>query len=207
MDVVDFKKTYKHLYSPKPGVPEIITIPKMQFAMIDGSGDPNTSQEFQDATGALYSTVYGLKFSHKKHHKSPEFTVGALEGLWWTKAGKMFEIGQKKDWLWTLMIWLPDEITQDEFAEQIANIKAKKPNPELAKLRLESLEEGPVVQIMHVGPYADEQPNVDKMHAFAKEQGYEQCGKHHEIYLGDPRRTDPNKLRTIVRHPIQKVAG
>lgn len=203
MELIDFKKTFKPLYSPKPGVPEIVCMPQLQFAMADGTGDPNTSQEFHDAIAALYSVAYGLKFSRKKQQVSPDFTMGPLEALWWTKTGKQFDTSRKGDWLWTLLLWMPNFITPQEFKSIVELTMSRKPNPALAKLRLDTLEEGMVVQIMHVGPYADEQPDIEKMFAFASEQGYQQCGKHHEIYLGDPRRADPQKLRTILRHPIK----
>lgn len=205
METIDFKKQYKAYYSPKPGTPEIITVPKMQFAMVDGQGDPNGSKEFQDAVGALYSTVYSLKFARKKTGEQPDFTIGALEGLWWTPSAKDFDMGKKKYWLWTVMIWLPDFISSAEFKAQVEIVKVKKPNSALEKIRLEFFEEGLVAQIMHIGPYADEQPNIEKVHAYAAEQGYKQGGKHHEIYLGDPRRAKPEKLKTILRHPLQRA--
>lgn len=204
MEKIDFKKKFKSYYSPKPGKPEIVMVPKMQFAMVDGRGDPNDSKEFQNAISALYSVVFGLKFSRKKAGREPDFSCGALEGLWWSDRGKPFEIGSKQDWLWTLMIWLPDFITSDEFRECVEATKLKKANPGLDKIHLGIREEELAVQIMHVGPYADEQPNVDKMLAYAAEKGYVQSGKHHEIYLGDPRRIEPDKLKTILRHPIDE---
>lgn len=205
MTVIEFKKQYKAYYSPGARNPEIVTVPKMQFAMVDGQGDPNDSKEFQDAIGALYGVIFGLKFARKKAGKEPDYTSGPLEGLWWTPGAKQFEMGKKSDWLWTAMIWLPDFISQAEFKEQVEIMKTKKPNSALAKIRLDTFEEGLAVQIMHIGPYANEQPNIEKMHAFAAEQGYQQNGKHHEIYLGDPRRAKPEKLRTILRHPLKSI--
>jgi hypothetical protein len=205
MERIDFKKTFKHLYSPKPGKPELVDVPKMQFAMVDGQGDPNTALEFQDAIGALYSTVYGLKFSRKKAGLEPDYTIGALEGLWWNITGEKYGIGKKEDWHWTVMIWLPDEITKAEFNNFINELKVKKPNPALDKIRLEFFEEGPCVQIMHIGPYDTESKSIKLMHDFALAQGYSQSGKHHEIYLSDPRRVAPEKNRTIVRHPVAKT--
>lgn len=202
---IDFKKQFKAYYSPQLGKPEIITIPKMQFVMADGRGDPNNSQRFQDVIGALYSVVYGLKFTRKKAGLVPDFTIGVLEGLWWTASGKLFDAGRKKDWLWTVMIWVPDFITAENVHEQIEALKIKKPNPALAGLRLEVFDEGTVVQIMHIGPYDKERANIDLMHRYAKQKGYVQSGKHHEIYLGDPRRTAPEKLRTILRHPVRLI--
>lgn len=203
MDKIDFKKTYKQWYSPKPNKPEIVDVPTMQFAMVDGSGSPD-DQQFQDAVGALYSVVYGIKFGRKKTGVEPDYGVGPLEGLWWNTGDKKFEKGEKKDWLWTVMIWLPDQITRKVFDDYVAQIKIKKPNPALDSIRIGSIQEGKVVQIMHIGPYADEKRSVDLMHIYAKEKGFTQSGKHHEIYLSDPRRVAPEKMRTIVRHPISK---
>lgn len=202
MEKTDFKKLFKAFYSPKPGKPEIVTMPPMQFLTVSGQGDPNTEQSFQDAIAALYGTVYGLKFTRKKEGIGPDFSVGALEGIWWTKTGKIFEKGQPADWLWTIMIWLPDYIAADDVEKQLEVLKTKKSNPALDKVKLGKMKEGQSVQIMHIGPYDTEQPDVDFMHQYAKEHGYVPSGKHHEIYLGDPRRTAPEKLRTILRHPV-----
>ncbi len=179
-------------------------MPKMQFAIINGQGDPNNSEEFQNAAGALYSVLYTMKFSRKKAGELPDFSVGALEGLWWATKGEPFVMGNKADWLWTLMIWVPDIIDKNEFDKYVEIVKVKKPNPALDKLRLENFEEGKAVQIMHLGPYATEKEDVDLMHDFIEKQGYKPHGKHHEIYLSDPRRGDPAKIKTIVRHPITK---
>jgi hypothetical protein len=202
---VDFKKEYKAFYSPKTGTPELKEIPAMQFLMVDGRGAPG-SDDFQDAVQALYSVAYGLRFGRKKTGRDT-FTTGPLEGLWWTEDDEDFSIGQPGDWLWTAMIWVPDFVTADEVAEEVAKTETKKPNPALAGLRLDVLHEGLVVQIMHIGPYSEEQPNIDKMHALAAEQGLIQSGKHHEIYLGDPRRAASDELRTIVRHPVAPTVG
>lgn len=207
MNKLDFKQINKPFYTPKAGRPEILSIPNMQFASISGEGDPNTSSSFQDAIKALYSLVYGLKFSRKKAGLEPDFTIGALEGLWWTKSGKQYDVGAKGDWQWTLMIWLPEFITASEFTQFVAKLSVSKPNPMLASARLIMFEEGQVVQILHIGPYDAEQPSVQLMHAFAADQGFAQSGKHHEIYLGDPRRSAPEKLRTIIRHPISKITS
>lgn len=203
-DRVDFKQKFKPYYSPKPGKPEFISPPSMQVLMVDGRGDPNVSGEFQDAIQALYKVIYGLKFSRKKQGKTPDFSVGALEGLWWNEHVKPFEMGQKKDWSWTLLVWLPDFIKETDVKEVVEQAKAKKPNPKLDELRLETFYEGQCVQIMHVGPYDTEQSSLDLMLKFMAEYKLIQNGKHHEIYLGDPRRADPSKLRTIIRHPVKK---
>lgn len=204
-EAINFKQTFKAYYSPKAGKPEIITPPKMQFLMIDGQGNPNDSVVFQNAIQVLYAVAYGLKFSRKKAGLTPDFSVGTLEGLWWVKEGKEFAIGAKHDWVWTLMIWMPDFITKQDITQQLAVVKAKKPDLAFDTLRLESFNEGTCVQIMHVGPYSEEEASVTLMDNYAQEHGYRQSGKHHEIYMGDPRRAAPDKLKTIIRHPITKV--
>jgi hypothetical protein len=202
MEKIDFKQKFKQYYSPKPGKPELVTPPKMQLLMVDGEGDPN-SEQFQEAVGALYSVIYTLKFARKKAGLGPDFSIGALEGLWSVRGGKMFEVGKREDWLWTLMIWLPDEISAADVAATVTELKVKKPNPALDKVRVDELDEGQCVQIMHVGPYATEPASVKIMADFAAAQGLSQNGRHHEIYLSDPRRAAPEKLRTILRHPVQ----
>lgn len=201
MESLEYKKLFRQYNSPKQA-PEILTIPRMQFLMIDGKGDPNTSKRFQAAVATLYGLVYGLKFTRKRAKKAPDFTIGPLEGLWWSETGKPFEVGKKDDWLWTLLLWVPDVITKSAFQAQLAILKVKKPDLLWDSVRLEHFEEGVVVQMLHVGPYATEPATVDLMHSYAKQQGYAPSGKHHELYLGDPRRSSPEKLRTIVRHPI-----
>lgn len=202
MEAIDFKKTFKSYYSPKPGQPELLTIPKLHFLMVDGQGDPNTSETFQNAISALYGVAYGLKFSRKKAGLQPDFSIAPLEGLWWTKSGKAFSVGKKQDWQWTVMLWMPNFISAKDVQNQVKVLQAKKPNPALALLRLGDFSEGISVQIMHIGPYSEERPNIELMNHYAELHGYTQSGKHHEIYLGDPRRSAPDKLRTILRHPI-----
>ncbi|MGZ6004973.1 MAG: GyrI-like domain-containing protein [Candidatus Saccharimonadales bacterium] len=204
MEKIDFKRLFKACYSPKAGQPEIITIPKMQYLMVDGRGDPNESVEFQNAIGALYSTVYGLKFGRKKAGQTPDFSIGPLQALWWTNSDQPFSSNQKQDWHWTAMIWLPDFISSQDVKQQVDLTKAKKPNPALTNLRLENFDEATVVQLMHIGPYSQEQADIELMHKFALNQGYRLSGKHHEIYLGDPRRAAAEKLRTILRQPIRR---
>ncbi len=205
MQNTEFKKVYKQYYSPKPGKPEILNMPTMQFVMIDGKGDPNNSREFEKAVGTLYNVVYSLKFSRKKAGKSPDFSIGALESIWWTDTGKQFDVVNKNYWLWTLMIWLPDFISRAEFMSLVSKLKTRKPDLMLDKVRLESLNEGTIVQIMHTGPYANEQKDIETMHTYAADLGYAQSGKHHEIYFGEPRRTPSVNLRTILRQPIKRV--
>jgi hypothetical protein len=214
MKILDLKKQYKNLYQPSSKEVEIVEVPRLQFAMIDGSiekgSEPGKSPSFAEATQALYSISYTLKFMLKKRKNNAiDDPVMALEGLWWVEDG-LFDITVKDNWFYTLMIMQPSTITKDVFEEGIQQVRKKKgDSPFLAKIRLAEFEEGLCMQIMHIGPYATEPVTVDRMRAFAQENGYQDCvgfgAKHHEIYLGDPRKADPAKLKTVLRHPIEKV--
>ena len=214
MKTLALKKDLKYLYQPSSKKPEILKVPKLQFAMIDGAiekeMEPGTSPKFQEATQALYSIAYTLKFMLKKRKShAVDYPVMALEGLWWVEDG-FFDITVKDNWFYTLMILQPEVITPDVFAEGLEQIRKKKGDmPALQKLSLGYFDEGLCVQIMHIGPYATEPVTIEGMRAFALESGYRDrvgpTGKHHEIYLGDPRKADPAKLRTVLRHPLEKV--
>ena len=214
MKTLDLKKELKYLYMPSAKKPEILKVPKMQFAMIDGAiekgKEPGNSPGFQEATQTLYSISYTLKFMLKKRKNNPiDYPVMALEGLWWVEDG-FFDITVKDNWFYTLMILQPEVITKDVFAEGLEQVRKKKgDSPALSKLRLAHFEEGLCVQIMHIGPYATEPATIEKMRAFAAESGYRDrvgpSGKHHEIYMGDPRKATPEKLKTVLRHPLEKM--
>lgn len=191
------------LYKPSAKACEIVDVPEMRFLMIDGSGDPNTSIDFQEAIQALYGVSYTLKFTLKKSG-GPEFRVAPLEALFWTDAGGRLDVGSKDGWSWTMMVRQPDFVEPAAIADATAQAKAKRELPALPKMRFESFREGLSAQVMHVGPYAAETPTIEKLHAFIAEQGCEPAGKHHEIYLGDPRRAAPEKLKTVVRQPIRR---
>ncbi|MGD2253205.1 MAG: GyrI-like domain-containing protein [Anaerolineales bacterium] len=209
MEKLDLKKKFKNLYLPSAKEVVVVDVPEFQFVMIDGdieAGEsPSTSQSYQDAIGALYGAAYTLKFKSKLREVNPiDFTVMALEGLWWTE-GEEFDFDDKDNWQWTMMIMQPDHITQEMFSEALEEAKKKKDNPALDKLRLERFHEGLSMQIMHIGPYADEPRTLAKMAAFAEENGYQPRGLHHEIYLGDPRRAKPENLKTVLRQPVHKL--
>lgn len=203
---IDFKKELKHLYRPSAKKFSIVDVPAMQFLMIDGQGDPNTAQAYTDAIEALYAVAYTLKFASKKHLMR-DFTVMPLEGLWWVEDMSDFSAQDKDAWLWTAMIMQPDWIdgTMAEAAKEIAG--GKKNLPALCKLRFESNTEGLAAQILYIGPYADEGPTIARLHAFIAENGYQPTGKHHEIYLSDPRRAAPDKLKTVIRQPMRAVSA
>jgi len=199
---LDLRKTLKPLYSPRAGEVEFVTVPAMKYIMVDGSGAPE-GDSFSQAIGAMYNLAYTMKFRSKKLLKK-DYNVMALEGLWWVK-GKRFDLAKREDWLWTLMIIQPDFVSDKMFAEALDEAKRRKNPPGIEKARLESFKEGLCVQTMHVGPYSTETESISRLDAFAREKGYKMVGKHHEIYLGDPRRAAPSKLRTIIRHPVAKA--
>ena len=177
----------------------------MSFLMIDGHGDPNTAQEYQDAVEALYAVAYRLKFTSKSE-KGKEYVVPPMEGLWWVENMEEFSTGDKSTWDWTMMIMQPEWITTEMFEEAVSEVEKKKSLPALFKLRLETYHEGLSVQIMHGGSYDDEGPTIARMHReFMPKHNYEPAGKHHEIYLSDPRRVAPEKLKTVLRQPIRRA--
>jgi hypothetical protein len=201
MKKVDFKKELKHLYRPSQKKPEIVLVPQMNFLMVDGKGDPNTSQDYKDAVTSLYSLAYGLKFRIKKT-LDVDYGVMPLEGLWWAEDMTQFSVNRKDDWLWTMMIMQPEYVTSELVAEVREEVDRKKKPPKIASIRFEGYAEGESVQLMHIGPYENEAPNIARMHAYATEQGFQLIGKHHEIYLNDPTRTAPERLKTVLRQPI-----
>ena len=203
MKKLDFKKELDQLYNPPRGEPVIVDVPEMNFLMIDGAGDPNKAKEFVDAIQALYAVSYTLKFTIKKADPSKDYVVMPLEGLWWADDMAAFSPGGNRDsWKWTLMIAQPAHVTRDFFDRAREQVKKKKNPPALSEIRFESSHEGLSAQIMHIGPYAAEGPTVEKLHAFIKEKGYSLRGKHREIYLSDPRRSSPSKMKTIIQQPM-----
>lgn len=212
MSKIDFKKEWKHLY--KPSAKEFVTVdvPPMQYLMVDGHGDPNIAQEYKDAIEALYAVAYKIKFASKKE-LGKDYAVPPLEGLWWAEDMEAFTTQRdKSQWDWTMMIMAPEWITQEMVDQAIETVAKKKDLPALPKLRLETLDEGLCVQILHHGSYDDEAPTLNKLHhEWIPDNGYEMAGKHHEIYVyaGDPRKgpVDPAKLRTVLRQPIRKIGA
>jgi hypothetical protein len=204
MEILDLKKTLKYLYVPSAKTFSIVDVPPMNFIMIDGQGNPNTSPVYSEAVQALYTGAYTLKFKIKKE-LGVDYPVMASEGLWWMDDMRDFSVGRKDDWKWTMMIMQPEIITSAFFVQAIDEVLTKKGQPALTRLRLERYEEGKAAQILYVGPYADEGPTISSLHLFIRENGWINTGKHHEIYLGDQRRSAPGKLRTVIRQPMGKV--
>ncbi|NTW61525.1 hypothetical protein HGB24_02465 [Candidatus Saccharibacteria bacterium] len=200
---IDYKKDMRNLYSGKVGEVVTVEVPEMNYLMIDGHGDPNTSKEFADALQTLYPLAYTIKFDCKKNLDN-DFAVMPLEGLWWADDMNDFLYAKKDNWSWTVMIAQPDFVTKDIVSRSIEAVTKKKSPPLIDKVRFESYAEGRSAQVMYVGAYSDEGPTIAKMHEYIKSSGGKLDGKskyHHEIYLSDQRRTDPSKLKTIIRQP------
>ena len=207
----DYKKEYREFYLP-PKKPQMITIPPMNFAAVQGRGDPNEPNgEYKAAIELLYGIAYTLKMSYKGQHKIEgyfEYVVPPLEGLWHQPGAEGVDFSNKETFIWTSMIRLPEFVTRAEFdwAVQEATTKKKK---DFSKVEFFTYDEGLCVQCMHIGSYDDEPATVDLMHDYMKANGYElditDTRYHHEIYLSDPRKCDVSRLKTVVRHPIRKT--
>jgi hypothetical protein len=196
----DLEQELKQLYRARQ-TPELVEVPELSFLMIDGHGDPNISDRYRDAVQALYGVSYTLKFALKRAG-GPDYRVAPLEGLWWVEDMARFTTEDKSAWDWTAMIRQPLEVTPELVAEVAAEVAEKKQLPATRELRLERFAEGRAAQVLHLGPYADEGPTIERLHAFIEERGCARRGKHHEIYLSDPRRTAPERLKTIIRQPV-----
>ena len=203
MTKIDLKKEMKQLYNASAKKAAIVDVPKMNFLMVDGIGDPNTSKEYQDAVEALYGVAYTLKFAIKKGPKAIDYGVLPLEGLWWVDDMTQFSTENKDIWKWTSMIMQPEFVAKELVEDAIEAAQKKKQLPALSKMRFENFDEGLSAQVMHIGPYSAEGPTIERLHDFIRTSGYELRGKHHEIYLSDPRKAAPERMKTIIRQPIQ----
>jgi len=214
MRTVDLRQDYKALYAPHAGGCVLVEPPPLRFAVIEGAIEkgrgPGDSPGFAEASEALYGLCFTLKFALKKRAADPvDYPVMPLEGLWWVEDGQ-FDLSVKDNWHYKLMILQPDAVGPADFAEALDSVREKKgDSPILGRLRLETYAEGPCVQLLHLGPYATEPESIARMRTFMVQEGYRDRtgpeGKHHEIYLGDPRRSDPAKLKTILRHLVEKA--
>lgn len=198
---MDLKQVYREHYSARRDETSIVHVPSRPFLMIDGAGDPNTSQEYIDAVEALYPLAYGLRAAVKRA-TGDAYVVMPLEGLWWTEDMRSFDPADKSNWLWTVMICLPDPVTDSMAAEVLPAITASKQLASGAKARVDHFAEGDAVQILHIGPYAGEAPTIALLHRYIADHGHSLAGRHHEIYLSDPRKTAAAGLRTIIRQPF-----
>ena len=201
MEKINYKKKLQHLYKPSAKEVEIVKVPQMNFLMIDGDGGPN-HPTFQNAIEVLFPLSYTLKFMIKKSDIGIDYGVLPLEGLWWADDMSSFIKDKKDDWKWTLMIMQPELITNEMVVEAVNQVRVKKNPTSLPLVRFESINEGKVAQIMHIGPFSEEGPTVQKLHSFIKDSGKKIIGKHHEVYLSDIRRAAPEKWKTIIRQPM-----
>ena len=202
MKKIDLKKDLKHLYQPSAKDVAQIEVPTFKFLMVDGEGDPNTSQAYAQAVEALFSVSYTAKFMVKKGPQAFDYAVMPLEGLWWADDTSAFVANDKAKWKWTMMILQPSFVADAVIEAAIAEVRRKKKLPGIDKLRLENFSEGLCAQVLHVGPFSEEGPTIERLHEFIDTRT-SRTGKHHEIYLSDIRRADPNKWKTIIRHPMK----
>ncbi len=202
MEKINFRKQLKSLYLASAKHISIVDIPRMNFFMVDGKGDPNTSKAYGQAVEALFSLSYTLKFMVKRGPLQIDYGVLPLESLWWADVPGAFEKGQKELWQWTAMIMQPEFISPPMFREAKAAVAGKKALPALPRVRFEAFEEGTAAQVLHIGPFSEEGPVIRRLHNFIEENGGSLRGKHHEIYLSDIRRAAPEKWKTIIRQPF-----
>ena len=205
----DFKKEYKEFYMP-PKKPSIVTVPKMNYIAVRGQGDPNPEEsEYKQAIGLLYGIAFTIKMSKMGSHKIDgyfDYVVPPLEGFWWQEGVIGVDYSRKDDFNWISVIRLPDFVTREDF-EWAVEEATKKKKTDFSKVEFFTYDEGLCVQCMHIGPYDDEPATVELMHKYMEEQGYKlditDERMHHEIYLSDARKVAPEKLKTVVRHPIK----
>ena len=197
---IDLKRELKHLYAPSARTVAEADVPRLRFLMIDGQGDPNTTPAYAEAVEALFSVSYAAKFMVKRA-AGIDYAVMPLEGLWWADDHAAFAANDRARWRWTMMILQPDFVEDAVVQSAMAQVRGKKRLPAMERLRLESFAEGRCAQVLHVGPFSEEGPTIERVHAFIAERG-RLAGKHHEIYLSDIRRAAPAKWRTIIRQPM-----
>lgn len=205
MEKFDWRKEFKQYYLPTPNVVSIITIPRMNYIMIDGEGDPNTSKRHQDCYQALYSIAYTIKFDLKKAGRE-EYSVFPPEGLWYSDDPNVFiETPEDKSaWRWTIMIAQPNFVTREDFIFAKETALEKKGFPLISDVRFESMDEGEVAQMMHIGPFSTEGPSIQKIHDYIAHNQWSLRGRHHEIYLSDPRKGSQDKMKTVIRQPFSR---
>lgn len=202
MKKVDLKKELKQLYQASAKEVVQVEVPPFRFLMVDGEGDPNTSQAYAQAVEALFAVSYAAKFMVKKGPQELDYAVMPLEGLWWAHDMSAFTVSDKANWKWTMMIMQPSFAANDVVEAAMAEVRRKKNLPGIDKLRLEEFSEGHCAQVLHIGPFSEEGPTIKRLHEFIDARSG-RIGKHHEIYLSDIRRTDPKKWKTIIRQPMK----
>ena len=202
MAKIDLKKDLKDLYQPSAKSVVQVVVPTFKFLMVDGEGDPNTSQHYAQAVEALFSVSYATKFMIKKGAQKRDYAVMPLEGLWWADDLSAFVANDRAQWKWTMMIMQPSFVPNEVIEEAVGEVRRKKNLPGLDHVRLEEFAEGLCAQVLHVGPFSEEGPTIERLHEFIDART-SRTGKHHEIYLSDIRRADPKKWKTIIRQPMK----
>ena len=201
MEKIDLKKDLKHLYRPSAKTVVQVDVPELKYLMIDGDGGP-TSTAYAEAIEALFSVSYTAKFMLKKGAQQTDYAVMPLEGLWWADDMSVFVTDDKSQWKWTMMIMQPSFVGDKVIDAAMVAAQKKKGLPGIGRMRMAAFAEGRCAQILHIGPFSEEGPTVEKVHAFIEESGSQKRGKHHEIYLSDIRRADPKNWKTVIRQPM-----
>lgn len=202
MRKVDLKKALRHLYLPPSKDVVQVDVPTFRFLMIDGEGDPNSSPAYSAAVEALFSVSYAAKFMVKRSAQALDYAVMPLEGLWWSADMSAFIANDRSKWRWTMMIMQPDFVEAAVVRSAMLQVKRKKALAAVDALRLEDFTEGTCAQILHVGPFTEEGPTIQRVHDFIGQRS-SLTGKHHEIYLSDIRRADPANWKTVIRQPMR----
>ncbi len=201
----DLPKELQPLYFPSAKEPVFVNVPAMQFAMVDGVGSPE-AKDFSEAIGVLYGVAYTVKFAAKAEGIR-DIRVMPLEFLMWGEGKEDFRAVDREHWRWTMMLMEPPAVSRKLFDESVRQLRNRKNPPGLDKVRLETFREGKAAQILHIGPYSAETPTIERLHAFIRENGYRLSGKHHEIYMTNPQRSAPEKLKTVIRQPASRGTG
>lgn len=202
MPKIDLKKELKHLYRASAKEVVEVDVPAFNYLMIDGAGDPNMSRGYAEAVEALFSVSYTAKFMVKKGPQAKDYAVMPLEGLWWADDMSTFSVDDKPDWKWTMMIMQPGFVAAALIEAAMAEVRRKKALPGLDRIRLEAFTEGRCAQLLHIGPFTEEGPSVERVHQYIDSRS-QRRGRHHEIYLSDIRKADPARWKTIIRQPMQ----
>jgi len=206
MNKINHAKEFSNLYKQPKNKISLVDVPSLNFLMIDGIGDPNNNPDYSEAVSALYSIAYKLKFAIKKSPLAIDYKVMPLEGLWWAEDMTLFNLENRSNWQWRMMIMQPEYISEDLFITIVTSLKQKKDLPKLNDVRFEIYQEGLCMQVFHLGPYGEgERETINKLHTHIESEGYQRVDKHHEIYFNSPLRTAPENLKTIIRQPVKPV--
>jgi hypothetical protein len=204
--IYDFKADYSHLYSAGRGRVRFVEVPRLNYFMIDGIGDPASAPAYRDALNALYRCAYALKFSYQRYHLNKDYTLPPLEALWWHPDEELLPVrnlmAMKDEWTWTLMMPIPDILDQDQVRLTLEQVRSSKDAPNVEQVRIDALEEGLCAQLLHVGTYSDEAADIERLHGQIRKRGYDLRGRHHEIYLTDPHIARVGSLKMILRQPV-----